>query len=218
MSHKKSIIDHSIEQHMHIISWIYHGAFNSSWIEQWIEIILCLVKLCMPWFWIRNICGNNYNLRNKVLERYMLIKLIILCLLIIWYPSAPQLSVVVALYFLIDIIQHFLGLIFLSNVYTSMPSLKKNFAHLGINVLEIVWWFAVLYLYSGAIGSWWVAIHDAVSSLYFSMVTFATVGYGDIWPINTLWKIMVACQISVSFLFITIICSSFVSDITIKEN
>ena len=117
-----------------------------------------------------------------------------------------------AMYFLVDIVQHLMGLIFLSNVYTFFPSLEKNVAHLALNVIEIVLAFAVLYLHFHAVGTHGVASTDPVSLLYFSMVTFATVGYGDIGPITTLGRAMVGSQILISFLFVSIVCGSFVAD------
>jgi hypothetical protein len=60
--------------------------------------------------------------------------------------------------------------------------------------------------------------HNPLDVLYFSTVTFATVGYGDIGALNSLARIIVASQISVSVLFIVIICSSFVSEMTHKKS
>lgn len=168
------------------------------------KYLLHLFKIVFPWFWI-SVYTKNYKIKNILTELYIVLKVIILFIILFFHLSWMWV-LFLTIYFLCDIVHH----LFI-RIYNKTASLKKNFTHLMINVWEIVFWYAVLYDYLWVIGMEWIATHNALDLLYFSMVTFATVGYGDIWAIDALWRILVASQISISLLFIVIICSSFVA-------
>lgn len=212
----KTSLDHSFSDHLRIIRGIYHWSFGSQWLEKCIEIMLCSLKIITPGFWIR-VLVRNYHMRNLVIEWYIVLKVLLLGCIVYYYVGTTW-WMWITLYFLIDIVQVMLSFVFLNNVYVTAPSLRKNFAHLGINLIEIVLSFSILYLHFQAIGSSWEPITRVVDAIYFSMVTFATVWYGDITPFTMIGKILVMSQIIISFLFITIICSSFVSDFKLKEH
>lgn len=212
----KTSSDHSFSDHLRIIRGIYHWWFGSHWLEKWIELILCCIKMVTPGFWIRML-STNYNQRNSLIEWYITLKVVLL-IWIVLHHSWSWRALWFTLYCLFDIVQVMLSFVFLNNVYISAPSLKKNFAHLGINLGEIVLSFSILYLHFQAIGVEWIPVSDPFHALYFSMVTFATVWYGDIVPLTTIGQWLVIAQIIVSFLFITIICSSFVADLKLKEH
>jgi hypothetical protein len=59
---------------------------------------------------------------------------------------------------------------------------------------------------------------DAISALYFSVVTISTVGYGDITPMGSLCKFLVMVEILLGNLFTILIFSSLVSFISKKSN
>lgn len=214
---QKPPVDHSISEHIQIVKNIYHGRYGSHGLEKWIEISLCVIKIIMPGLWIRIIAKWDYKLRNMLLEGYMIAKLVVLLYLLL-NGVENNIAVFFAVYFGVDIVQHLLWLISLSNVYTTMPKIKNNFAHLVINMIEIVLCFSLLYFHFHAIWKWVESVRDPIGLVYFSMVTFATVWYGDIWPITDVGRILVATQIAVSFLFISIVCNSFVSQLNIKED
>jgi voltage-gated potassium channel Kch len=129
-----------------------------------------------------------------------------------WYIAIP-----LVIYILADITQYLLGLIFLSNVYTKLPVIKRNFAHLMMNVGEIVMGFGVLYLYIHAVGTNGIPLTSGIDATYFSMVTFSTIWYGDIIPLTQAGRVLVIIETLVSLLFVTIIVSSFVAGMDIKD-
>lgn len=60
-------------------------------------------------------------------------------------------------------------------------------------------------------------VANGISAFYFSLVTFGTIGYGDITPLNLLGRELVIAEVAVSFLFIAIIVTSFVARLDIKN-
>jgi amino acid transporter len=104
-----------------------------------------------PMFWARRLV-KDYDRRNMILELYIFLKITVLALLL--YLKIDNIwATLVAMYFVMDIVQYLLGLIFLSHIYTKIPTLNRNFAHLGLNMLEILLSFSVLYLNFHAIGT-----------------------------------------------------------------
>ena len=83
-------------------------------------------------------------------------------------------------------------------------------------VVRITWWLIVIHLVEIAVWAlffWWQScLLDAESSFYFSGVTYATIGYGDLvlpkeWrlfgPVEGLTGILM-CGLSTAFLFATL--------------
>lgn len=214
---KKVAVDHSASKHWDIIVDVWARKYDMHGIERYVVLLLCLLKFIFPAFWIRHFTRNAwYRTRNRWIESYVLLKVLILMFFLLYYPDTI-LGLIVGVYILLDIIQYLLWLIFLSSIYTKMPSIKRNFAHLAMNLFEVAWWFALIYLYTWSVGSAWVPITDWITALYFSFVTFATIWYWDISAISQTWKILIIAEILVSVLFITIIASSFVSRLDIKN-
>jgi voltage-gated potassium channel len=70
--------------------------------------------------------------------------------------------------------------------------------------------YAVIYVYVSRV--WPDAFHpgqlDVVGAIYFTIITSATVGFGDIYPVSALARLIVASQVVLSFLFVILILST----------
>lgn len=174
------------------------------------SIVLHAARVLFPWFRF-GFLTNNYKSKNRLLEWYILFKVTILFYLLM-SNTTSDIVLFVAIYFLCDVVHHLF-----SRIFSNIPGFRKNFVHLVLNMAEIVLGYALLYDHLSLIGVNGISSHNPLDILYFSTVTFATVGYGDIGALNSLARIIVASQISVSVLFIVIICSSFVSEMTSKK-
>lgn len=68
---------------------------------------------------------------------------------------------------------------------TSTNKHPKFLLYWSCYVLMILGWFAYAYKYWGLLNtSTNLVVHDAFASIYFSIVTFTTLGYGDFIPAN----------------------------------
>lgn len=209
------------EYYKQTLADLRNNKFDIRWIEKICAFLLYALKILTPWFWLSIVVERRlwYEWRNTVIDIYLGIKLMTITFLLYGFGWVnTYVAIILGSYMLFDITQYFLGLVFLSDVNSKTLSLKKNFAHLIINVLEISGSFAVLYLYTQSIFVWSVPLHTGLQAIYFSMITFATIGYGDIHPWNTLGQRLVIFQTFISFIFITIIVSSFVANKTIHQD
>jgi hypothetical protein len=175
------------------------------------SIVLHAARIFFPGFRF-GFLTNNYKTKNRLLEWYILLKVMFLFYLLM-SQTTSDFVLFVAIYFLCDVVHHLF-----SRIFSHIPGFRKNFVHLVLNMAEIVLGYALLYDHLSLIWVDGIPSHNPLDILYFSTVTFATVGYGDIGALNSLARIIVASQISVSVLFIVIICSSFVSEMTHKKS
>jgi hypothetical protein len=118
----------------------------------------------------------------------------------------------IAVICLFDLYAYLLGLIFLRRYYTPPASYGRSVLALAINFVEAALAFALLYLYSGALAGHAGVVQSWGEAVYFSIITAATVGYGDIAPRTAVGRGLVVAQVLSSLLFIAIVLSTFVSN------
>ena len=104
----------------------------------------------------------------------------------------------------------------LSYALRSIERLEARFWQLTWLLIRIAWWLIVLHLLEIAVWAlffWWhKCLPDVESSFYFSGVTYATIGYGDLvlpkeWrlfgPVEGLTGILM-CGLSTAFFFVIV--------------
>lgn len=99
----------------------------------------------------------------------------------------------------------------LSKLVKICYSFERLFAVFGLIMLLTIISFAIDYtclfefdpaVFSGTIESSSSYIEKIPNFIYFSVITFATVGYGDIVPISSIARVLVVLEIFLSFLII----------------
>lgn len=203
---------HSVRNRTH--EWNFHG------IERVIMVIVLLLKLCFPSFWIRHYADtHSHRLRNSMIEQYVIIKTTVI-MLVLWLGWWSQRRWVwITLYFVWDLIVYLLGLIVLSNLHHSQPNLRRNLILLGINMIEIIAAFAIFYLATQSLhlSGDHTVVTNWLQAFYFSIATFATVWYGDMIVLGNRWYILSIAQILTSLLFISLVFSSVASKLEITS-
>jgi hypothetical protein len=100
-------------------------------------------------------------------------------------------------------------------VYSFQPSIQgpiRLFALLGLSIGGIVVGFAEIYLnLSLEHTSAFSKPLDGVLALYFSVVTFATVGYGDIYPNDRWGRLLVSGEVVLAMFAITVVLATSTS-------
>jgi len=122
---------------------------------------------------------------------------------------ADTVAIALIIYFLADSLVHLSGQVFVWGNLSIDPS-RSLFSAL-INYFELTIGFAVLYRHWNCLS---LRPLDAMQALYFSLVTSATVGYGDIVPDTSTGKTLVIVQIGAAFLFVAVIISTLLGRTT----
>ena len=114
-----------------------------------------------------------------------------------------------------EIVTYNLCVLFLhpiSNKTFAFRSFRRSVILVLHNYCEVFFWFAAAYHhFAGHFGDKAGIVGSIDGSLYFSIITMATVGYGDITPQDALTRWMVIAHVCVSLFLTIIVIASFVS-------
>ncbi|AFQ44370.1 Ion channel [Desulfosporosinus meridiei DSM 13257] len=146
---------------------------------------------------------------HKILNRFLYLSLILLCIILIdfYINFMPT-------YFVIVVVAYFfLSLAILTNKIIHKEHKKLVFPKIILLSIILVLGYANFYYklsrdlaHAFKDGM----ILSAIDSVYFSITTFTTTGYGDIYPITNTAKMFVASEMILGYILSTIIMAAFV--------
>jgi len=99
-----------------------------------------------------------------------------------------------------------------------LESYRRIAILLLFNYFEILFWFALFYRnFESAFNGRKVHLNSFVGSLYYSLVTMSTLGYGDITPTKTFGKILIIIQTLIGVFMALVVIARFISFIPKPE-
>lgn len=123
------------------------------------------------------------------------------------------LSPLITWYFLGDLLVNLTAFVLLRGYWKEPASTTRSLILLIFNFIEYTAAFGLLYLNYDVLRFGEQQITDGMSGFYFSVLTAATVGYGDIVPIAGHGRTLVTTEIIVSLAFVVIVVARFVSEL-----
>lgn len=184
-------------------------------LERIIRLLLVSTQFVFPGLYIRHIGGRlgGFLGRRLATEFYIIGKLIFPFFILWFNHHASPVLMVLVVYLMLETVLYLTSIIFLSSEFTPTISYRRSIIGIFINFLEISMSFAMLYLagdyyYEGFFSQ---RFDSGLHALFFSFITSATVGYGDIYPIHPIARILVLSQVILSFVFIGLIFNYFSS-------
>jgi len=181
-------------------------------LERCVMLFLAIFQLILPAIFIRWLAGLlGWKARKVAIEIYVIFKPIILFIILKMGFGKSKIAFIIVIIFLIDLYSYLLSLVFLRKYFTKPISYGRTMLLLLFNFIENTLGFSILYLYFGTlqIATCNNKIENWLQSTYFSFVTAATIGYGDIIPLNNQGRILVIIQVIITFLYMTIILGFF---------
>jgi Ion channel len=177
-------------------------------IEKIVRLILSSSQLLFPGIYIKylaNRIGNEY--KDLALDVYVLAKVAFPFLILINGWQEHSVIIAVMIYVLIETVLYIPTLIFASDLISSPRSYKRSMLLLFFNYVEIVVSFAVLYTLGNNMNQ---PFEHWFDSVYFSLVSSNSIGFGDYYPITTFGKVLVSIQ-AIFFLSFVILFLNFFS-------
>ncbi len=211
---------HHISIYTHNIKRIWNNAHPYQHIfgaEKIIVILVIMLKILMPSFWVRHFCEWDPK-KYWLLDLYTVTIPLLLFFFLINHRYHYIGIATITIFLLVDVFVSIISILILSDIFIKPVSVRKYFILLVAHLWEIVLGFAIIYLHYGAI--WYVngkrEIH-ITDAIYYSMMTLSTVWYGDITQINHIGGIISVLQMLFGFLFIGIVLAAYVNNIKIKS-
>jgi len=187
--------------------------YNDFGLERILRLMLHLLSFIMPGTVIRQLCGRRQLLvRKVVIEAYSLFKIGWYLFLFKMDLTTSTWALVISIMLTVDTVHFMFSKIFLNDIHQQPISFKRTLLMTLINILEVMLCFAFIYSYiddtntdpARAIFSTGHQLTD-LQTIYFSFVTSATIGYGDIAPKDPLVIKLVVLQIMLSLFFLVIV-------------
>lgn len=199
-------------QQLHYLEQVWNE--ESYGLERIVRLFLCTAQFFFPVLLIRDIFGRHSTRGRKLaVETYALIKFVF-PVIVLWTGLYQQPFIIfLVVYFLAETFLHILHLIFLSDIHAAEVSYLRSLVLIFLHYAEVTLDFAVIYLAFDLLSR----PLDPVAALYFSLVSTTTVGFGDIYPRNTVGQGVVMAQLVVCVVFIVVFINYFSQSGRVKK-
>ena len=211
------------EQNIRVIWHIWKDTYPTSEPKEHslLEKILMVPPLAIRAFSASNAIAL-FPTRSKYaywfIDLYVLFWAIALTVMLTRTSAGMVLFAFVAAYRVLDILGYQMCVILIDsqNPEWRLASLRRSFLSSLVNIYEIVAAFAILYIAIANIShssNPELVISDPATSFYYSLVTMATLGYGEFVPKDLLSRNIVVAQIISELLFLAIFVPVFSANI-----
>jgi hypothetical protein len=170
------------------------------------RLTLVSLLLLFPGVLIDQIFRRSSTVSRKlIVETYVIFKMIFPIVILSNHLYYNSFVFYFSIYLLIETYIYLFSKIFLGE-HHSKTSNMRTLMLLIINFLESSFTFAVIYLSGNYLN---IKQNHVIDAVYYSFVTSATIGYGDIFPITNEGKLIVILQILSSVSFIVLFFNFF---------
>ena len=177
-------------------------------IEKIVRLILSFSQLLFPGIYIKYFAHKKgIEYQDLALDFYVLVKVAFPVVILINHWHNNKILVGIMIYVLLETIFYIPTLIFASDLFSKPRSYKRSMLLLFLNYLEVVFAFGVLYSIGNSMNKPFSHWFD---SIYFSLITSSSIGYGDYYPVSLLGKVLVSFQ-SIFFLSFVVLFLNFFS-------
>lgn len=177
-------------------------------IEKIVRLLLSISQLLFPGIYIKyTACKVGHEYQDLVMDIYILLKVLFPIIILSNNLQSNTLLIYLMLYVLAETLLYIPTLIFASDLFTRPRSYKRSMLLLFFNYIEIVVAFGVLYTLGDNMNK---PFEHWFDSIYFSLVTSNSIGFGDYYPITTYGKVLVSMQ-ALFFLSFVILFLNFFS-------
>jgi hypothetical protein len=177
-------------------------------IEKIVRLILASSQLLFPGIYIKYWASKKgVEYQDLALDFYVLLKVIFPIVILINHWQNQEWLIWILVYVFLETVFYIPTLIFASDLFSKPRSYKRSMLLLFFNYLEIAFAYAVFYSVGNYMNKPFFHWFD---SIYFSIVTSSSIGYGDYHPITPIGKFLVTTQ-ALLFLFFIVLFLNFFS-------
>ena len=183
-------------------------------IEKIVRLFLSSSQLLFPGIYIKYFaCKIRFEFQDLAMDLYVLAKVILPILILQNQWQSHHVLIWLMVYGLLETILYIPTLIFASDLFSRPRSYKRSMLLLFFNYLEIVFCFGVLYIIGDNMNKPFIHWFD---SIYFSVISSNSIGFGDYYPITTYGKVLVSIQAMFFLSFVVLFLNFFSTKVKSK--
>lgn len=183
-------------------------------IEKIVRLFLSSSQLLFPGVYIKYFASRlGYVYQDLVLDFYVIAKVAFPLLILKNGWQDMDCIVWIMIYVLLETVLYIPTLIFASDLFNRPRSYKRSMLLLFFNYIEIVVSFGVLYTLGNNMN---VPFEHWFDSIYFSVVSANSIGFGDYYPITTYAKVLVSIQAMFFLSFVVLFLNFFSTKVKSK--
>jgi hypothetical protein len=177
-------------------------------IEKIIRLFLSSSQLFFPGIYLKYLANKKgVEYEDLALDFYVLLKVVFPIIILMNHWQNNTWLVWILFYLFLETVLYIPTLIFASDLFSKPRSYKRSMLLLFFNYLEIAFCYAVFYSCDNYLNKPFTHWFDSV---YFSIITSSSIGYGDYFPVKTIGKFLVTTQ-ALLFLFFIVLFLNFFS-------
>lgn len=183
-------------------------------IEKIVRLFLSSTQLIFPGIYIKYLASKKgYKYQDLAIDIYVLAKVIFPIIILKFNLQHESYMIYILIYVLLETVFYIPTLIFASDLFSRPRSYKRSMLLLFFNYIEIVFSFAVLYTIGENMNK---PFEHWFDSIYFSVISSNSIGFGDYYPITTFGKVLVSLQAMFFLLFVILFLNFFSTKIKSK--
>jgi hypothetical protein len=183
-------------------------------IEKIVRLFLSFSQLLFPGVYFKYFANKiKYEYQDLAMDVYVLAKVTFPILILKNHWQENQLLIWILTYVLFETVLYIPTLIFASDLFSKPRSYKRSMLLLFFNYLEIVISFGVLYTLGNNMNK---PFNHWFDSVYFSVVSANSIGFGDYYPVTTYGKVLVSIQAMFFLSFVVLFLNFFSTKVKTK--
>lgn len=177
-------------------------------IEKIFRLLLSTSQLLFPGIYIKYFSRKKgIEYQDLATDFYILLKVSFPIVILVNQWQLYQWVIIIMTYTFFETLFYIPTLIFASDLFSRPRSYRRSMLLLFFNYLEIVFAYAVFYSCGNYLNK---PFQNWFDSVYFSIITSSSIGYGDFHPVTTFGKFLVSTQ-ALLFLFFIVLFLNFFS-------
>lgn len=176
-------------------------------IEKILRLFLALSQFLFLGAYLKHIFGKKgVSYQELAVDAFVLFKMGFPLLILYMGLQQNVILFVLMIWFLLETIFYLATLVFASDIFSRPRSYRRSMLLMFFNYLQIVFSYAAIYAHGNYLNQ---PFRHWFDSVYFSMMTSSTVGYGDYHPVTFAGKALVCTQVMIFFIVVVMFLNFF---------
>ncbi len=172
---------------------IWHNTYEEdAGLEKLIRLFLAGSQFLFPGLYIKHLFWRKGPLyQDFAIEGFVLFKTFFPLFILGTGLQNDPFLVALVVWFMAETIMYIPTLIFASDVFPTPRSYRRSKILIFLNYLEVVFGFAVIHAATGHLN---LPMEHWFDPVYYSFMVTSTIGFGDLYPVTAMGKLLVSLQ------------------------